>query len=191
MFCSKCGVEIPDGTLDCPACGANTGTAAKVKNWKSIIVKIIALALIVLFFTPLFTVSCSVGYNNYEISFSGLECAIGKNVDAEYGGSGKIEGNLFAGSLLILPVVLLAVFFAKSKNVFKYLLGTVLSVAGLILFYMFYLEVYRKISGENIGLFKVDFSGAFYGSLLLYIVVIILCAVGFLEDSRIMKRELK
>ena len=153
----------------------------KIKS-TGIIIKIIAVVLAVLFFFPMFTVSCSGGFGAEEkIPFSGLDCAIGKDIGSGMGG--KSESNPSAWLLFIVPVILLAVFWFKINEAIKYLVGTGLSCVGLIMFFIFYLEINKKGGEGMMGMIKINFSVAFYGSVVLYIISGILCLIVFLNKK--------
>ena len=185
MFCSKCGKDIPDGMVNCSSCNANRGVVFKEKNAKSTIIKIIALVLAILFFFPMFTVSCSGGFGmgDYKIPFSGLDFAIEKDIDTGFGSYERTEANLYAWLLLLLPIVIFMILLSKSKS--AYLTGFILSVVGVILFYIFSLEVTKKIVEQNYGTLSVNFTVSFYASIILYVVAGILCLVGFLEKKQL------
>ena len=142
------------------------------------IVKIIAAVLAILFFLPMFTVSCS----GEEIPFSGLDCAIGKDI----GFGSKSESNAAAWFLVIVPLVFFVVLCLTKNEAAKYLAGTVLSCIGLIMFFIFYLRISEY---ENGGMVKISLTAAFFGSVILYIISGILCAVGFMAKKSWLKNQ--
>lgn len=154
----------------------------KIKPNIGLIIKIIAVVLAILFFVPMFTVSCSGGFG--KISFSGLDCTIGKSINVGFGVSERTESYLHAGLLLLLPIILFITFLSKSKS--AYIAGLILSIVGLILFFMFYSEVNRILVAENSdGMYSLKFSPAFYFSMILYVISGILCMVGVSEKRRL------
>ena len=80
MFCGKCGNNIPDGAVVCPACGAPTGAApgAKKSN-KNLIAGIVGVVVVIALVIVLIS-SCGGG---------SPESMAEDFVDAVYGGSGE------------------------------------------------------------------------------------------------------
>ena len=82
MFCGKCGNNVPDGAVVCPACGAPTGAApapgAKKPN-KNLIASIVGVVVVIALVIVLIS-SC--GGGSPESRAEDL-------VDAVYGGSGE------------------------------------------------------------------------------------------------------
>ena len=78
-------------------------------KFKLRLIKILLLLIIVTFFTPFFSVSCSEGDSG--ANFSGFEMSAGK-----YVGEYWQDGNLFGFMLIVLPAVLLVLSFLIVKN---------------------------------------------------------------------------
>jgi hypothetical protein len=191
-FCSECGTSMPDNAAFCPNCGAVSGQpipsasggsssvsgaggratagGAAGKNAKiGTIIKVIALVLCVLFFLPLVTVSCAGAVE----SFSGLDSAIGK----EY-----VSGNFLAILMLLIPVALFVIFQFKKKRTFiqgkVFVLSTVLSVVGLVIF-IAYPVIVIGIMIENVGeVLPFRLTPWYFLSVILYIVNLILSIRG-------------
>ena len=89
------------------------------------IIKVIAIVLSILFFFPLFTVSCQ----GTEIEFSGLSATFGKTIST-FGSNEKIEGNIIAIFLFLIPVILFAIFQFK-KNL-KFINGKLFLASSLL-----------------------------------------------------------
>ncbi|MCL1852082.1 MAG: hypothetical protein FWF88_03505 [Peptococcaceae bacterium] len=189
-FCTRCGNAIPEDGSPCPSCTAAQQSAApKTSIGQSIkldftseddmliaiggnrikvaaIVKVAAVALCVLFFLPLFSVSCQ----GVEISFNGWNTAFGKTVST-YGSSNKVDGNIAALFLLLIPAALFVAFQFKKNLQFingkLFLISTGFSALGLIGFIVLAMVV-NKQAEENLLIAKYTFW--YYLSIILYIV---------------------
>jgi len=193
MYCRKCGKENAHDSVHCVACGilltspaenatptpktppfildvadedaANVNIAGK-KLKIAMIIKIVALLLCLLFFLPMFTVSCS----GMTISFSGADSAFGKTISI-YGSSERIAGNIFAIALLLIPAMLFLTFLFKKKfaaiNGKRFKVSTVISVLGVVALIIFAIAVNNKISAEGL---TPKYTFWYYLSIILYIV---------------------
>jgi len=179
-FCSKCGNAIPEGSFSCPNCSPSQvskpiGFAAENEDGAMVVIlgnqvkaltviKIIAVALAILFFLPLFSVSCE----GMQISFSGWDSAFGKTVAAWGMGAERIGGNIMAIFLLLIPIALFVA--VQFKENFSFLQGKLfnatlgLSVMGIIGFIALNISV-----GAEATIFRVNFTFWYYLSIILYI----------------------
>lgn len=144
--------------------------------------KIIAIALFVIFFFPLFTVSCS----NTSINFNGMNAVFGKTVEV-MGEKSKIDGSFIVIILLLVPAAqFAAIHFKKNFEFIKgklYLISTALSVLGLIGFMFLTSEVNKKAE-ESMATVKYTFW--YYLSIILYIVagiVSLMCVISSKKNS--------
>lgn len=94
---------------------------------KSLIIKGLALAAVIFFFLPFFTVSCNSAILQKDIvTLNGLNMMMGvqssdlkdfqSKIPGDYGYPEKAQGNILAGILLLLPVGMLLILFTKRKN---------------------------------------------------------------------------
>ena len=133
------------------------------------IIKVIAIVLCLLFFLPMFTVSCG----NMTISISGLESTFGKTVSS-FGSSERIPGNFLTIFLLLIPLSLFSAFqFRKSLSFTRGNLFTVsmgVSGSGFLALIIFVMSVNARISQEGEGILTVTFTFWYYFSLILYVI---------------------
>ena len=81
-------------------------------------IKIFLLLIIIVFFTPLFSISCGSNYNyNNEITVSGFELSFGKTI-GEYRQNGNLSAILIIAPSVIL--LILSFFIYKTKKIFLY-----------------------------------------------------------------------
>jgi len=179
-YCGKCGNQIPDGTTECPNCteGANANILTIPTNPPAILklggiaIPIrfifigIAAILVIIFFFPLFEVSCQ----GMSISFNGWDAAFGKTISS-FGSSEKIQGNILAIFLLIIPIVMVITFLTQKNLSFVdnkvFIFSSILSVAGVIGF------IALSVSANNqaeANMLKASFTIWYYLSVILYIV---------------------
>jgi len=132
------------------------------------VIKVVAVTLCILFFLPMFSVSCQ----GAKISFNGWASAFGKTFQGE-----KIEGNFMAFFLLLIPAALFIAFQFKKNLQFingkLFLISTGISAMGLIGFIAYAMGVNSAVAeqaGEIGGLLTPDFTFWYYLSIILYIV---------------------
>jgi len=132
----------------------------------STIIKIIAIGLCILFFLPLFSVSCT----GMKLSFNGLDATLGKTISM-YGSKEKIDGNFLAIFLLLIPAALFSAFQFKQKISFVagklFKISTGLSVLGLIGFIILTFTV-NNYAEQNLA--TASFTFWYYLSILLYLI---------------------
>lgn len=208
MFCTNCGKELNDGTIVCPGCGNKMGEPAPTtgingtneddltvhaggKSVKvSLIVKTVSLCLIVLFFFPLFTVSCSYsGYGSSSISVTGLQSLIGKTIRM-MGEEGRIDGKFIAIFLLLIPAAIAAVIFMK-KSIKQlsgklYMATGALAVVGFIFQFIYRSVVRSEVLTQGEEMVTVRFSFWYFLGILLYLVI---AAISFLCVQHLSKRK--
>jgi len=196
-FCGKCGGALSSENTFCPNCGnatkptaenrmsvdpvskstlfdATTDENATVKIGgnkikAATIIKVVALALCVLFFLPMFSVNCS----GITITFTGLNAAFGKTISF-FGVSEKIDGNLAAIFLLIIPAALFASLqFKKNSSVVSgklFKISTGLSALGLLGFIIFTVAVNNEVYEQTGGMVSPQYTFWYYLSILLYLI---------------------
>lgn len=128
---------------------------------KSLIVKLLAVAAILFFFLPFFTVSCNYGTGTQDlVTLNGIKLVTGvKNSEMNLSGledytnssdSGKsgtaFKGNLSAVLLLLIPIGVLAVSFMKLKN--KEIIVIIAAVICIILCFYLRSDVSSKVGGD-------------------------------------------
>ncbi|MDR1329696.1 MAG: zinc ribbon domain-containing protein [Oscillospiraceae bacterium] len=137
----------------------------------AVVVQVIAVALIAIFFFPLFRV----GFDSLGVSFSGFETAFGKNIDMLFA-SERIDGNLMAIFLLLIPAAIFVLFLFKNKSAFiankLFVISCGLSALGVAAFVAFTLGV-RDVLGE-----MPRFSFWYYLAVVLYIAAGVISAVA-------------
>ena len=143
----------------------------------NLIIKIIALALCVLFFFPMFSVSCQ----GIKISFNGWDSAFGKTIESSLGSmfsekkSDKINGNFMAIFLFLVPAILFIMFqFKKNLSFIKgklFFVSTGLSAIGVMSFITYAIAINNAIEKQmgDIGKLAVKFTFWYYLSIILYI----------------------
>jgi hypothetical protein len=137
----------------------------------AVVVQVIAVALIAIFFFPLFRV----GFDSLGVSFSGFETAFGKNIDMLFA-SERTDGNLMAIFLLLIPAAIFMLFLFKNKSAFiankLFVISCGLSALGVTAFVAFTLGV-KDALGE-----MPRFSFWYYLSVVLYIAAGVISAAG-------------
>ena len=125
-------------------------------------IKIILILLIACFFLPMCTVSCS----GVSEEITGVETTLGLEIYGE-----KIEGNLFCGLLVLIPVVLLILTFAiKNQHnlVHSNIIGALINIVILVVYKM----RISKLAEENWATVKFEFG--YYLEFALNILLIVL-----------------
>ena len=164
---SKKRTEIKDK----PVKEINANVSKLMKKAASII-KLLSLVLCILFFFPMFTISCS----GVSVSLSGFDSFIGKTVSV-MGVSEKVDGDIGAVFLLLIPLAMLLIFFMKKTLKDKvFLLAAALSVAGIIALNVFSFAVRQKAEEQ---LSTVRFEWAYYFSIVIYILSAVISGLYF------------
>jgi len=190
-FCTRCGNPLPQGSDTCTVCNpvaaqpaAASGTTPavgairpgfkhpaviKIGGIEIMIRKVIMVIAAVeafLFFMPLFSVSCQ----GMKISFSGFNAAFGKVIQM-YGGAERVDGNIAAILLLIIPILLFLVFYTKKQlsfvNTKLFTTSTALSVAGFLGMIILSTTVTSHVEQQML---RVTFTFWYTLSLILYVV---------------------
>lgn len=129
------------------------------------IIKLVAIGLFILFFLPLFSVSCE----GMKITFSGVNAAFGKTVSV-FGTNERVNGNLIAIFLLLIPAALFCVFQFKKKLSFVsgklFQISTGLAALGLLVCIILSSSV-NKMAAENMMI--AQFTFWYYLTIILYI----------------------
>ena len=189
-FCVQCGYEFSDDNAYCPNCDNEPlhqpqrhytkagghlnyndedavsievgGTKLKVSK----IIKGIALCLMLFFFLPLFVVGCQ----GMQVEFSGWNATVGQSMYI-MGMRERINGNIMAGFLFLIPLALFVIFQFKKKLHFVngklFLFSTGLSALGLLGFYILHNRV-NSFAEQNMVM--AQFTFWYYFSIILYIV---------------------
>ena len=140
------------------------------------IIKVIAIVLCLLFFLPMFTVSCG----NMTISISGLDSTIGKTVSS-FGMNERIPGNFLTIFLLLIPASLFCVFHFRRSLAFAqgnlFALSMGVSGSGFLALIIFVMSVNARISAEGEAFLDVKFTFWYYLSLILYVIS---CTISYM-----------
>ncbi|MCL2488663.1 MAG: zinc ribbon domain-containing protein [Oscillospiraceae bacterium] len=168
----------PAGALQYTSENDVTLTLGSFQLNTALLIKIIAAVLCVIFFLPLFNVSCA---GTSLISFNGLDSTFGKDISSgfgDFGGSEKVSGNFLAIFLLLIPAALFIALQFKKNLAFlegrMYQAAAALSVLGVIAFIVFRIGVSGKVASymEDAGsVITAKFTFWYYLSILLYIVI--------------------
>jgi len=149
-------------------------TASNKKVKPATIIKFASLAICILFFFPLFTVSCS----DYTISFTGFDATFGKAVNV-LGSSERVDGNFASIFLLIIPLAIFLAF--QLKKIQQALQGKIfytaagLSVAGIAAMNIFKGAVRERAQSEML---HPEFTATFNIMIFLYIIVVAIAAAS-------------
>jgi len=147
------------------------------------IIKALAIVLCLLFFLPLYTVSCG----DVTVPFSGLDSTFGKTVTT-FGGSENVPGNFLTLFLFLIPVALFSVFqFSKSLSFTKGKLpaiSTGLSASGLLAIIIFAISINTQVSREGEGLLTLEYTFWYYLSVIIYIICSIVSYVCFMSIKK-------
>lgn len=199
--CSSCGKPLEDPnvlkdtltSVNTAINKANTafeGTTAddlafKV-NDKSVklatVIKSIALLISILFFFPMFTVSCS----SEKVSFSGLNALTGlKKVKGE-----KLDfnGNFFALFVLLIPVLLIVFFYVKDKikqaQNRTFMISAGIATVGFIYQLIFKAAVNSSVNKQTEGFGTTKFTFGYHFMNILYIILIAISVIGMLKAEK-------
>lgn len=132
---------------------------------KSKIIRIGAIALIILFFIPFFSVSCS----NQTIAISGVEMTFGKQLVVMGQSAGFQAGSIIMILLLLIPIGIAIISFSKKFIKLEGIIAAVSSVVYFILVLVAYQYISDKAK-QNFSEFRPEIG--FYLSVLINIVII-------------------
>lgn len=170
---SSAGISFADRDSASVALG---GLQVKV----GVVIEVISVVLALIYFLPLFKVSLF----GMSLNFNGWNATFGKTLSI-LGDSQKIDGNFAAILLLLVPFAVFAVVQFRPK--LGFLAGKLfwttasLSVVGFVILMVLRAIVSSTVNQEdNYGLLTADYSGWYYFSIILYLVLAagsIMCAV--------------
>lgn len=132
---------------------------------KSKIIRIGVLALIIIFFIPFFSVSCS----NQTISISGLAMTFGKDVQVMGQTAGRQSGNFAMILLILIPAVVAAIAFSKKFIKIEGIIAGISSIVYLLVLYAAYSSIKEKAS-QSYAVFRPEIG--FYLALLINLAII-------------------
>lgn len=134
-----------------------------------VILKLLLLIVELFFFMPFCTVSCS----GYDVSLNGVKSSFGFEVYGE-----KVDGNPLCLLLLILPIVMIAVFFIKKikQNKMIYLIISGCSLIDAIILLVYKSKI-TSMSEEQ--MLDVNFNSGYYLSLTGNILILLISAFMF------------
>jgi len=157
----------------------------------SLVIMIISVVLIALLFLPIINIK------DVNITLSGINMIFGKTYEYNsYGWFGtssisqeKLPGNFVEIFLMVIPaIIFIGVLLRNNPHIKKYLKGKtlflafILSVLGLFLFSTC---ATTKNLTDLADYFTLKFSFAYYMSIILYVLNILVCLGGFLISKRI------
>jgi len=132
---------------------------------KSNIIRIGALLLMIFFFIPYFSVSCS----NQTFSINGADITFGKDIAGQ-----NFAGNILMILLLLLPIAVLIITFIKKYVKFEGISAVISSILCIILLSVAYSSISQKAS-EAYAVFKAEIG--FYLAIIVNIAII--AVVGY------------
>jgi len=141
----------------------------KIGSIKSLIIKVISLLLIVLFFVPLFTVSCQ----GQKYTFSAANLTKGFKY-SEYFGKTQAEPNIICSLLIIIPIIILMVSFIVKNKKKLYLINSICGIIDIIILIAIIIKVRSNIKNRFISFVEFKVNIGFYLTLLLNLFIICL-----------------
>lgn len=139
------------------------------KNMNGSIVKLITVVLMIMFFFPLCTVSCS----GQTVDVNGVKATFGMDVLGQH-----IDGNLFCGLLFLIPCLILVIFCIKKMSIdYKHLLTLIGGIISAIILFVFKSKI-TNLAQEAYS--EAKFTGCYYGEVIGNILLIILSLMGYM-----------
>jgi len=138
-----------------------------------IILKVVTLLLMVMFFVPLFTVSCQ----GHKFDFSAARLSMGYT----YNGREIVKPYIVCGLLLIIPVVVFVISIIIKNN---RILGLISTVSGLIDITLLIIIIQKAKSKAEDNFLYLNVGFGFYLNLLLNLVLIILSIFIIIGESQ-------
>ncbi len=143
--------------------------------WIKRVTKIFLVILMVCFFFPFCTVSCS----DVGQEVTGLDAAMGMvidlgEMDSFMTGEEKVEGNLLFGLLFVLPVIMLVSILAiKEKNTISSIILLIGGGIDIVLLQLFKQEVTKYVETEMEGLGSISYEPAYHLEIALNILLVV------------------